>query len=63
MNPVAVMQKETPEGVKAACLACIAQAGAGPGYLLMPGCDIPLSTPAENIKAMAEAGKRTMNNS
>jgi uroporphyrinogen decarboxylase len=57
MNPVAVMLKETPEGVKSACLACIAQAGDGPGYLLMPGCDIPPATPAENVKAMTEVGR------
>jgi uroporphyrinogen decarboxylase len=52
MNPVAVMQRETPEGVEAACRACIAAAGPGPGYMLMPGCDIPPTTPAENIKVM-----------
>jgi uroporphyrinogen decarboxylase len=57
MNPVAVMQRETPEGVGKACEECIAAAGAGPGFLLMPGCDIPPSTPAENIKAMTETGR------
>jgi uroporphyrinogen decarboxylase len=57
MNPVTVMQKESPEGVEKACLACIAAAGAGPGYLVMPGCDIPPTTPAENIKAMTRLGR------
>jgi uroporphyrinogen decarboxylase len=52
MNPVAVMQQETPEGVRKASEQCIAEAGTGPGFLLMPGCDIPPSTPAVNIKAM-----------
>jgi uroporphyrinogen decarboxylase len=56
MNPVAVMQRETPEGVGKACEECIAAAGAGPGFLLMPGCDIPPSTPSVNIKAMVETG-------
>jgi uroporphyrinogen decarboxylase len=57
MNPVAVLQRETPEGVERACKECIAAAGEGPGYLLMPGCDIPPSTPAENIKAMTRTGR------
>jgi uroporphyrinogen decarboxylase len=52
MNPVNVMQRESPEGVERACAECIAEAGSDPGFLLMPGCDIPPSTPSENIKAM-----------
>jgi uroporphyrinogen decarboxylase len=52
MNPVNVMQRETPEGVEKACTECIREAGSGPGFLLMPGCDIPPTTPAENIRAM-----------
>jgi len=58
MNPVAVMQKETPEGVTHACQECITAAGEGPGYLLMPGCDIPPATPSENILAMTETGHK-----
>jgi uroporphyrinogen decarboxylase len=57
MNPVAVLQRETPEGVIRACEESIAAAGEGPGYLLMPGCDIPPSTPAENIRAMTRTGR------
>jgi uroporphyrinogen decarboxylase len=55
MNPVAVMQKETPQGVAAASRAAIAKAGTAPGYILMPGCDIPPTVPIENVKAMVEA--------
>jgi len=54
MNPVAVMQKETPQGVVAACREAIAKAGNISGYILMPGCDIPPSVPIENVKAMVE---------
>jgi uroporphyrinogen decarboxylase len=54
MNPVAVMQKETPEGVSAACREAIAKAGSTGGYIVMPGCDIPPSVPIENVKAMVE---------
>ncbi|MDR3356279.1 MAG: hypothetical protein LBO04_03730 [Spirochaetaceae bacterium] len=57
MNPVAVMQKESPGGVAEACRASIARAGAGTGFLLMPGCDIPPTTPLANIRAMAGAAR------
>ena len=57
MNPVAIMQKETVEGVAAASRGCIRRAGAGGGYILMPGCDIPPSVPIENVKAMVEAAR------
>jgi uroporphyrinogen decarboxylase len=56
VNPAGVMLKETPEGVEKNCGECIAAAGNDPGYLLMPGCDIPPSTPAENIRAMTKTG-------
>lgn len=54
MNPVTIMQSQTPAGVAAACEACIRAAGEGPGYVLMPGCDIPPSVPIENVRAMVE---------
>lgn len=57
MNPVAIMQNETPEGVRAACRACIEKAGTGSSFILMPGCDIPPGVPLENILAMVEAAR------
>jgi uroporphyrinogen decarboxylase len=54
MDPVGVMQKETPQGVASACREAIARAGIGEGYILMPGCDIPPDVPIENVKAMVE---------
>jgi uroporphyrinogen decarboxylase len=54
MNPVAVMQKETPEGVAAASRAAVAKAGVDGGYILMPGCDIPPTVPIENVKTMVD---------
>jgi uroporphyrinogen decarboxylase len=56
LNPVAIMQREEPEGVVRASGACLAEAGEG-GYLLMPGCDIPPATPAKNIQAMTRTGR------
>ncbi|MDR3325087.1 MAG: uroporphyrinogen decarboxylase family protein [Spirochaetaceae bacterium] len=57
VDPVGVMQRESPEGVRRVCEACVAEAGGGRGYLLMPGCDIPPSTPAVNIRAMTGTGR------
>jgi uroporphyrinogen decarboxylase len=57
VNPVTVMQRENPEGVAEAAAACIACAGEGPGYVLMPGCDIPPTTPADNIRALTRTGR------
>jgi uroporphyrinogen decarboxylase len=57
MIPVAIRQRENPEGVALACEECITRAGEEPGFLLMPGCDIPPATPAENIKTMTQTGR------
>lgn len=54
LNPVAIMQKETVPGVAAASLDAITKAGTTPGYVLMPGCDIPPSVPIENVRSMVE---------
>jgi len=58
MNPVSVMQKQTPEGVAASVVQCIEQAdGRAGGYIVMPGCDIPPSVPVENVKAMVQTAR------
>jgi uroporphyrinogen decarboxylase len=54
INPVDVLQHGTQEEIRQAGSRCIADAGTV-GFILMPGCDIPPSTPAENIKAMTGA--------
>jgi uroporphyrinogen decarboxylase len=64
LNPVAVMQKETPEGVAAASHEAAAQAdGARGGYLLMPGCDIPPSVPFDNVRALVQTAHSLHNRS
>ncbi len=52
VNPVSIMYEKGPEQVEAACRECVAQAGGGGGYILMPGCDLPPSVTMENVKAM-----------
>jgi uroporphyrinogen decarboxylase len=54
MDPVAVIQHGTTEEVSRACEQCFTEAGDGPGFILMPGCDIPPATPPENIRAMTQ---------
>jgi uroporphyrinogen decarboxylase len=56
MNPVAIMQNGTPDGVAAACRECIRKAG-GSSYILMPGCDLPPAVPQENLLAMVQTAK------
>ncbi|MDR1388716.1 MAG: uroporphyrinogen decarboxylase family protein [Treponema sp.] len=57
MNPVKVMQQSSPEEVALACAQCINDAGDGAGFILMPGCDLPPSTPVENVRAMIRTGR------
>ena len=57
LNPVAIMQKETVQGVAAASRDAISKAGVTGGYILMPGCDIPPSVPVENVRTMVETAR------
>ena len=54
MNPVGIMQNATTSEAAVACRNCIESAGSAPGYILMPGCDIPPQVPLANIQAMVE---------
>lgn len=57
LNPVAVMQNATPDGVREAALAAYDKAGPEAGYMLMPGCDIPPTTPLENIRTLLDVAR------
>lgn len=59
LNPVAIMQKETPEEVAKASHEAYEKAISAKNgdFLLMPGCDIPPSVPIENIRAMIETAR------
>jgi uroporphyrinogen decarboxylase len=54
MNPVGIMQNATPAEVIEACRSSITKTSAIPGYILMPGCDIPPGVPLENIQVMVK---------
>ncbi len=50
-----VLHMGTPEEVEDACRQAIMDAGAGGGYLLSGGCEIPRDMPYENMQAMLRA--------
>ncbi|SHH98526.1 uroporphyrinogen decarboxylase [Sporobacter termitidis DSM 10068] len=53
LNPVNVVQNGTEEDIRRETLACIGKGGAGGGYIVMPGCDIPPATPLENLQTIS----------
>ncbi len=58
MSPFDVMKSKTPEEIRDICTGLCEKAGlAGGGLILMPGCDLPVGTPVENVLAMTEAAE------
>ena len=57
LAPVEVLMMKTPEEVRAASLEMLKKMEGIPNYGLMSGCDLPVGTPMENIKAMLDAAK------
>jgi uroporphyrinogen decarboxylase len=57
VNPADILQQGAPEAVIATSRQCIADAGHGGNFILMPGCDIPPSVPLQNIRAFFEAAR------
>jgi MtaA/CmuA family methyltransferase len=51
-----VLLMGTPEDAQLNALECI-DLGGDTGFILAPGCDMPLETPSENIKAVGELAK------
>lgn len=52
LDPVAAVLRSTPSKIRAAIRACYEQAG-NP-FMVNAGCEIPASTPAENLMALCE---------
>jgi len=59
LNPVSVMLEGSEEDVYKAAIECIHEAGNAEGYILMPGCDLPPKTKAENVLSMVKAAHNT----
>ena len=57
LDPVKVLLNGTPAEVREASRQCIRQGGAGGGFILSPGCEVPPDTPFENLEALIAAAR------
>lgn len=57
IDPAGVLLQGTPETVAAAAENCIREVGAGGGFILSPGCEVPRDTPYENLDALVQAAR------
>jgi uroporphyrinogen decarboxylase len=55
IDPVSILLRGKPEDVEKHALECISEAGQSGGFILSSGCEVPLETPLENIRAMVTA--------
>ena len=53
MKLTVVLLMGSPEDCQVHALECMDQAG-GKGFILAPGCDLPMDTPPENLKAITQ---------
>ncbi|MGD0152619.1 MAG: uroporphyrinogen decarboxylase family protein [Thermacetogeniaceae bacterium] len=58
VSPAQTLHKGTPADVEAEARSCIRKAYDSPkGYFLAAGCQIPIGTPVENIKALIDTAR------
>jgi uroporphyrinogen decarboxylase len=62
LAPVEVLMMKTPEEVRQASLEMLKSMEDMPNWGLMSGCDLPVGTPIENIKAMMDAAREYRTN-
>jgi uroporphyrinogen decarboxylase len=56
--PVTTIGKGKPEDVISEARACLRKAYDSPkGFILSPGCQIPIGAPVENIQALMDAAR------
>ena len=55
VDPVAMLAQGSPDGIKAAVASLVERCGAYPNFVLSSGCDIPATTPWENLEAFFAA--------
>jgi uroporphyrinogen decarboxylase len=58
MNPTGTLFGGRPEDVEREAKDCIMKASGGGGFILSSGCEVPLGTPLENVRAMVTAGRK-----
>ncbi|HWQ73987.1 MAG TPA: uroporphyrinogen decarboxylase family protein [Syntrophomonas sp.] len=54
LNPVDVVQNGSEDEIRRETLVCIDKVGTKSGYIVMPGCDIPPTTPLENLQTISK---------
>lgn len=57
VDPVSVLAQGTPDSIREAVGALVAKCGSYPNFVLSSGCDIPATTPWENLEAFFEAAQ------
>jgi uroporphyrinogen decarboxylase len=57
IHPTQVLLQGSPKEVEEACRQAIKDAGAGGGFILGSGCEVPPFAPQENIKAMIKTAR------
>ena len=57
VDPVSVLAQGTPETIRAAVKSLVEKCESYPNFVLSSGCDIPASTPWENIEAFFAVAK------
>ncbi len=55
VDSVAMLAQGSPDGIKAAVASLVERCGAYPNFVLSSGCDIPATTPWENLEAFFAA--------
>ena len=58
VDPVSVLAQGTPDTIRAAVGALVEKCGPYQNFVLSSGCDIPATTPWENLEAFFEAARR-----
>jgi uroporphyrinogen decarboxylase len=58
VNPTRTLSSGRPQDVETEARECIAKAARGGGFILSSGCEIPLKTPLENVRAMVLAARK-----
>jgi uroporphyrinogen decarboxylase len=57
IEPAGILLKGKPSRVLRSAKDCIKKAAADGGFILSSGCEVPLDTPIENLKAMVKAAR------